>query len=568
MKRNACDLYCCCDSDCSSDLVNDWNDVNDYKCLVTDTSYVFCVKKSAYYKVNLRRGMILYSQSDDSLICIQGASGEQYSKFITEFSDLSQADVEIAKEDAEISFSSYDDLIRELYSSSSSSSSSEAIASSSENATEEEEEIATALLRNLQDSSSSESAEQDDAVEASSSSEGENEEELYIPAGKGSSSYNVTLPFLDEASRLCENELIVFEETTEEFKCLRYSSLNSLCKSGSSLDLVEYSEIDFVTLKSEASIPINLEVADGSGTTSSKSPSKTEGSNSCTCSNYLKRLRIQFVVESNDITAIYIEALLGNYKADSCTEAVFIQQEFFYEFLTVDESLDNSGNPGYLWSYPLIKGFEYVSSSSGSAINRPVGRFRVVVGDEDGNCMKNSENDILGELQSVNFGQELELTCEVDHSQESVASMCSESYYESLRVFSVFNSSVYLAKVGDPNNLWISDWTSIVQAERSEIALGDSNCSFPTTQTVLVFYKDLHIPDYPQYYVMGAYSFTSGSISLTDGRTSTSMKLDVKFVNLETNDIENSEQGTPPPYPELPPDFFIPLFMDLEDVYS
>ena len=94
---NTCDYLCCCDTDCSQDIISIWtNMINGCDiCIIyinlvstSSTSNSFCFNKNMLYKYNRKRGMSEFNMSSDELFCVNYDDSSVMSNFYSLFKNF------------------------------------------------------------------------------------------------------------------------------------------------------------------------------------------------------------------------------------------------------------------------------------------------------------------------------------------------------------------------------------------------------------------------------------------------------------------------------------------------
>ena len=88
---NSCDAYCCCDTDCSSEVRDYWNKNSNSFCAKNFVGSTFkptqkCIDKGQIYNFNQRMGMLV-TETEDKL-CVEldsGTSQMDYLPYISSF---------------------------------------------------------------------------------------------------------------------------------------------------------------------------------------------------------------------------------------------------------------------------------------------------------------------------------------------------------------------------------------------------------------------------------------------------------------------------------------------------
>lgn len=82
---NSCDIYCCCDQDCSKDVIDYWNTHYNYYCTRNYVGNVYkpfsqCVDMTHIYSYNQRMGMQV--SENNGQMCVELDTGSLFSGYV------------------------------------------------------------------------------------------------------------------------------------------------------------------------------------------------------------------------------------------------------------------------------------------------------------------------------------------------------------------------------------------------------------------------------------------------------------------------------------------------------
>jgi hypothetical protein len=90
---SSCDAYCCCDTECSTRLVNEWNSLSKCKNInyeaLRGAPLNKCVKDQQIYEYNRKRGLNNYMDPFTKLFCVYLDNSPKMDYFYNQKSDIS-----------------------------------------------------------------------------------------------------------------------------------------------------------------------------------------------------------------------------------------------------------------------------------------------------------------------------------------------------------------------------------------------------------------------------------------------------------------------------------------------
>ncbi|CDW81539.1 UNKNOWN [Stylonychia lemnae] len=323
-------------------------------------------------------------------------------------------------------------------------------------------------------------------------------------------------------------------------------------------------------------------------------PSSTYDAVACSCSNQLLEAHYTLLYTptsngyftANSMSVILVIADSALYDVKYCTQSsiatnqpILVKQIFSFEFLVFQTTsgLYKSGNPGYIKGLPLLASF---GSSDGIQQVRTQG-LRLYSKNNQGLCFTAASTITDFQTDSVNFGQDLSLSCKVNLNAAQLKSYCQKDYSTlsfqkpNLKIFSQLLSEVKSIGVfGSANPAYQGDWKSIVYDDLSGFQSDITNdqqydetmstCNLMAGLEFEVLTSKLGFLEDPQNYVIGVRVtgiYDQWSYNQIDATTAQSFShfARVKFVEALPEDLLQQNTPTSGLLPKLPYDLFYPL---------
>lgn len=403
---NSCDSFCCCDSDCTSSIIQKWTD-QDHCAMEKFTSFglLYCKKDGNFFVENSEKDTIdpLFK-----LLCVQYDNAPdwgRYHKLIVSESDFST------------------EVITSIIDSSSQYPKNIVVIENSNKNTE--------YLPGV-------------AIGASYSGSNINAyayNKYWVipgPGPNGECTYGSPVFWLS-SPKYTSCSVIISDLSTD---CTRYMSVKNFV---GNVDLV-ISPSDTSTI---ITIDLNSALTIKSDGTSSSATSPATSYSSTKCTNAL--IQADFIVYTDADMKIISKVTADIIVKDIASDTQTVTQKFSVKFFTETDAVSLSGSPGYIKGKPLITatGDESITIQSS---------FKLYGRSSTGSCSESK----LEYSPIVNYGEDTIFSCYYSYTLDQLKTACETSFQDKL----IFSQDItYIAKYGDVTNGDTSDdWVSIISS--------------------------------------------------------------------------------------------------------
>ncbi|CAG9313766.1 unnamed protein product [Blepharisma stoltei] len=433
LTANSCDVFCCCDDDCSSTLKDLWDteDPSTNRCLNSKFTKYYslkCPSSNDNYFYSARRG-IKSATSDimNNLLCVDQDNSASFGTYYKKISDSSISSDTIQQQITDNV--EYSDL---LYSPQTT------ITRSNFNPGD--------LMGSL----------------ANSWAQFGNRWSLPSPDSFGYCNDMNFVKWLEPSSPgFCNRQYLastLSTHCTSELNAALYSSLlqvyNTSNLASSSLYTIQIGSIKIRDVNTLID-------------TSSSSTSVSTTYSSCICTNALLEAHytVLTTLSQQYFLKITADLVVGNIGTTGCsgTETINIQQKFSVTFQTQETVTVKSGNPGYIVGKPVLLG----KLQSDNTINVYSSGYPVYGASLTGQCLTSSQT--TSNPPVINFRQDFVYSCYYPLSYPALSSYCT-TYNEKLPIFSIFDDITHVGKFGNSLSSNIDDWVEIKDASNKTVA--------------------------------------------------------------------------------------------------
>jgi hypothetical protein len=423
LTRYSCDSFCCCDSECISQVVQTWQDQDLCEAeKFTSYSRLYCYKKGKFFQESTEKDTIdpLFK-----LLCVQYNNAPDWGIYHELIDDSN-------------SYSS--DVIEKL----------------------KEKTYYPSKLFFADPASSESSLSPGDKMRVVYLQDENDWQPLngfwVLPTSNSAGLCDFASPvrwMLSQAARTCRVDEELEAACSTYFDISKYSDIEV-----SSLKMIDYLKGVGVTVKKWFK-RVDSQDSPFSGKDIITSFSKGKCSNAVVQADF----RVFSNADMNGVESIEVDLIVQDLTSNNVT------QSFSVKFFTSTDAKELSGNPGYVKGKPLITG----KTVDGNI--EILSNFTIFGIDSEGKCEKSS----VFYSKTVNYGQDTLISC--FKSFDSLESFCKTENLESLELFTGA-SITHIAKYGNIDTSKSDDWVKISSSDMPSASFSENSCTLPT---LLVF---------------------------------------------------------------------------------
>jgi tectonic-1/3 len=449
LTADSCDVYCCCDSECSDDLVKEWDndDPEENKCVeesYSDYGQTYCVNSQEFYIDNARRGMKTATDTINKLLCVEVDNSPTMGRFydLIEDGDVSQDTIDTRIDDNV----EYSDMLL-------------APAVSNDRITYQVGEAIGSIL----DSSWKQFGFRWPVPAP----------DVYGQCNDMNSARWMISQDYESCSRLakpidiCNTVLDVDSYTT----LLQISTVPTATSSS----YIKISSVEYTVRDVEK----NIDTTGGSAVSTSRS-------GNCECKNAL--LEAHYIVYTNETqdqpSRITASVVVGD--LNSC-DSTYISQKFSIQFYTTENAKKLSGNPGYQAGKPVFLS----SRQSGTTIYDVYESGLPLLGaGATGECLDSQE--VSANTPVITFREETIFSCYLEFDFDELADYCAKSTTGAIdnRTKPVFNWHNGISHVGKFGNIDLEnadDWVEISTSNQVDSGSWNADTGVCVIPNILVY---------------------------------------------------------------------------------
>ncbi|KRX04889.1 Insulin-like growth factor binding protein, N-terminal [Pseudocohnilembus persalinus] len=266
----------------------------------------------------------------------------------------------------------------------------------------------------------------------------------------------------------------------------------------------------------------------------------------------------------------------------SCTApTTSLTSDLFFQVAFIDtdnnpNKVQQGGLPGYVSGLPV----QYLLNNDGSYYQETNGLF-LTGSASDGVCTTGTidfQTNIFNPLidKQLLFNQELKYQCNYDLSGKTVQNDCANIDLSDALILQNFIrkdiTNQYIGQFGNANPRYSEDWISIINSSIDTTPTYSSSaktCTIQNQFVLVIFYKNFGFETNLQRAVIQAQFFQKDKkTSYTELPDSLNLSIEVKYINVDYDEIENEMPGSPTSMPQFPKDIFYPIWYDGSSVLS
>lgn len=457
---NVCDAYCCCDIECSSELIQSWKDAEFNTCSnIPDKDYysiLDCSSLDEIYTFNSEISISNYKYPLRDIFCLMydnsGVKGQFYRNILgMESSQL---------------LSLYNNFINQ-----------------------EEKFYYKNLKTGIDYGVDAESYVQGDYVRGrvSTNFERDGKVSLYGANQYGQCTRNRPIKFLNENIKVsCGKRVDYFYQCANTnwkdqvllnyvFSTFPSNTASTISVSINSILYKDYSTGKISTYKSandtmELNDMLNTTLISYNSTiktyqyynnlnyTSFRTQYLTNVDN-CTCSRVLSELQYTFVLDSTMTTITKVLAdvvLLNNIPNSSCTSKKIFKQDHSSKYTTTVNGYKYSGSPGYITNNKLLVA-KNITNSTGTYLSTSRNGFYLSGRDSNKKCFTTDNNALNStypfnnEENLLTFESDIEYTCFKQLTLVEFQDYCQNNRWAELKILEQIKNIEYIGKFGNAN---------------------------------------------------------------------------------------------------------------------
>ena len=491
---DVCDKFCCCDKNCSEELVQQWSTNTEHNLCENINeddfySFVNCKQEELIFDYNTNKTILNYRTALNNLLCVLYDNSGIKGRFYRDANTLDSAQLLSI-------YQSYLNLEEKYYYSQ--------LDTGVNFGIDSQGYIANDYIRVKSNSNTIEKEAKYYFPGQSSNGRCERRTHLKFLNNKKDIYCGVELPTLSIAQKFNWKDNIFADLSFAQFP----SNTSPFIKI--TLNSVYVKDDITKTIKQMTIAPDIKDMPNTEVVIDSTFQNQSE----CICNLFINELHYNFVVNSdmNALNEIKLDVVLLNNIKGKCSSKRLISQKHSIIFSTGVNELKRSGSPGYTSGNQLLVGQKIINIADNSnylSINRQ--GFSISGKNNNGYCVNAtdiSSNSLFNnDNDRIIYNRNMEYGCYISIPNNSTfADYCSNSKFSSFYIFQQIKNIDYIGIFGSSDPTYLLDWVELKNelSFTSFYSYKNQTCYFPQTLELNILTTKAGSIKSPQEYIISA----------------------------------------------------------------